>query len=262
MDQTSKKWTKHHEYIKSKKHCFFALLSILIIVVILSVSVDVYNKIKVDSENRITVSGTGKVYTKPDLALTSFSVITEAETVAQALSQNTEKMNQIISFIKGQGVEDKDLKTIDFNIYPRYEWEEQSKIPPYPAGKRVLVGYEVRQSLQVKIRELTKIGEIIQGAADSGANQVGSLQFTVDDQDELKSQAREKAIEQAKEKAEELASQLGIKLVRITNFSESGIVPRAYMLEESEAAIGAGAPEIEIGETKIEVTVTLTYEIK
>ncbi len=262
MNQINKKWTKHHQYIKSKKHCFFALLSILMVMAILSVSVDVYNKIKVDSENRITVSGTGKVYAKPDLALTSFSVITEAKTVAQALSQNTEQMNQIISFIKGQGVEDKDLKTIDFNIYPRYEWEEQSKIPPYPAGKRVLVGYEVRQSLQVKIRELTKIGEIIQGATDSGVNQVGSLQFTVDDQDELKNQAREKAIEQAKEKAKELASQLGIKLVRITNFNESGIVPRAYMLEGSEAAMGGGAPEIEIGESKIEVTVTLTYEIK
>ena len=92
MDQTNKKWTKHHQYIKSKKHCFFALFSILIMVVILSVSVDVYNKIKVDSENRITVSGTGKVYSKPDLALTSFSVITEAKTVAEALSQNTEQI--------------------------------------------------------------------------------------------------------------------------------------------------------------------------
>lgn len=262
MNQENQKWTKHHQYIKSKKRYFFALLSILIIVVIFSVSVDVYNKISVDSENRITVSGTGKVYVKPDLALTSFSVITEAKTVAEALSQNTEQMNQIISSVKEQGVEDKDLKTTDFNIYPRYEWEEQSKIPPYPSGKRVLVGYEVRQSLQVKIRELTKIGEIIQGATDSGANQVGNLQFTVDDQDELKNQAREEAIKQAKEKAKELASQLGIKLVRITNFNESGIVPRAYLLEESEAVMGGGALEIEIGESKIEVTVSLTYEIR
>ena len=231
-------------------------------VVILSVSVDVYNKIKVDSENRITVSGTGTVYATPDLALTSFSVITEAKTVAEALSQNAEQMNQIIGFIKEQGVEDKDLKTTDLNIYPRYEWQEVTEISIYPSGKRVLVGYEVRQSLRVKIRELTKIGEIIQGAADSGANEVGSLQFTVDDQDEFKNQAREEAIEEAKEKAEELASQLGIKLVRITNFNESGIVPRVYSLEKSEAGMGGGAPEIEIGESKIEVTVTLTYEIK
>ncbi len=257
MNQENQKWAKHH-----KKRCFFILLNILIAIVIFSVSVDIYNKIKVDSENRITVSGTGKVYVKPDLALTSFSVITEAKTVAEALNQNTEQMNQIISSAKEQGVEDKDLKTTDFNIYPRYEWGEQSKIPIYPIGKRTLVGYEVRQSLQVKIRELTKIGEIIQAATDSGANQVGNLQFTVDDQDELKNQAREKAIEQAKEKAKELASQLGIKLVRITNFNESGMVPRVYMLEDSEAAMGGGTPEIEIGESKIEVTVTLTYEIR
>jgi len=245
---------------ENQRRVFFTLLSLLLVVVILSVSVDAYNKIRAGSENTITVSGIGKVYAKPDLALTSFSVITEAKTVAQALGQNNEKMNEVISSAKEQGVEDKDLKTTDFNIYPRYEWQELSESSIYPPGKRVLVGYEVRQSLEVKIRELERIGEIIQGATDAGANQVGNLQFTIDDQDELKKQAREEAIKQAKEKAQELASQLGIRLIRISNFSEGSQVYRTYELEESAMGKGGGA-EIEMGENKIEVSVTITYEI-
>ena len=109
---------------------------------------------------------------------------------------------------------------------------------------------------------MEKIGVIIQEATDAGVNQVSDLQFTIDNEDELKKQARGQAIEKAKNKAEELASQLRVNLVRITNFSESGIVPRFYALEEMAGIGGEGEiPQIETGENKIEVTVTITYEI-
>jgi len=227
------------------------------------VSIDIQNKIK-ETKNTITVSDTGEIYAKPDLALTTFSVTTEGKQVSEALSKNTEKMNTVIDSIKSQGVEEKDLKTTSFNIYPRYEYQRvEIEIYPYPPGKRVLVGYEVIQSLEVKIRDMTKIGGIIQEATDAGANQVGDLQLTIDKQDELKSQARKQAIEKAKTKAQELASQLGVNLVRIINFSESSVIPYYYGLEKA-VGMGAGeeAPQIETGENKIEVTVTITYEIK
>ena len=168
--------------------------------------------------------------------------------------------------MKSQGIEEKDLKTTSFNIYPRYEWREaQIEIWPQPEGERILVGYEITQSLQVKIRDLAQIGNIIQGATAAGANQVGSLQFTIDDEDELKKQAREEAIEEAKEKARELADQLGVKLLKITNFSESGVFPRlpyyGYDLAEASGVDEAPAPQIETGENKIEVTVSITFEI-
>ncbi|GAH49195.1 unnamed protein product [marine sediment metagenome] len=248
-----------------EKNITTALIVVAIVLLVsftVWVSIDIQNKIQ-ETENTITVSDTGEIYAKPDLALTTFSVITEEKTVAEALSKNTEKMNAVIDFVKSQGVEDKDLKTTSFNIYPRYEWhEEKAEIPPQPSGERVLVGYEIRQSLEVKIRDLEKIGAIIEGATEAGANQVGDLQFTIDKEDELKKQAREQAIEKAKTKAKELASQLGVNLVRIADFQESSIVPRYYGLEKV-AVPGAGEaiPQIEIGENKIEVTVTITYEI-
>jgi len=261
---------------KENKKCLFAtfiiILSVFLVVLIISTAVGIQNKIKegkyigqeIEAKNTIAVSDTGEIYAKPDLALTTFSVVTEEKTVAEALGKNTKKMNAIIDFVKGQGVEDKNVKTTTFNIYPRYEWQkDKAEILLYPQGKRVLVGYEVRQSLQVKIRDMEKIGAIIEGATAAGANQVGDLQFTIDKQDELKVQARKQAIEKAKTKAKELASQLGINLVRITKFSESSVFPRYYGLKEAAPMDigGEETPQIEVGENKITVSVTITYEI-
>jgi uncharacterized protein YggE len=187
-----------HHCCKGKKNLIIILiiiLSIFLFVLTISSIVSIQNKVKqgryigqdVESRNIISVAGTGEVYAKPDLALISFSVVIEAKTVGEAMSQNTEKMNNIISFIKEQGVENKDLKTTSFNIYPRYDYDRTSSI--YPSGKRVLVGYEVIQQLEVKIRDLDKTGQIIEGAASAGANQAGNLQFIVENEDDLKKQA-------------------------------------------------------------------------
>lgn len=238
----------------------------------LSTMVGIDNKVKegkyigqdVEIKNSITISGTGEIYSKPDLAVIVFSVRNEAKTVSLAMTENTEKMNSIISTMKSKGVEDKDLKTTNFSVQPRYEWQRaQIEVWPQPDKKRVLIGYEINQSLQVKIRDLNKIGEIIQRATDAGASQVGNLQFTIDDYDELKNQAREEAIKEAKEKAEELADQLGVKLVRIIGFSEGGSVSRYYDygMQEMSVSMDQAMPEIATGENKIAVSVSITYEI-
>jgi len=240
------------------------LLGLLLIVLIISLVVDINNKIT-ETENTISISATGEVYAAPDLVLTSFSVLTEAETVIEALAENTEKMNAVIAFVKNEGVADKDIKTTGFNIYPRYEWYKAGSCwPPCPSGRRVLVAYEVRQTLQVKVRDMAKIGIIVQGATEEGANQVSDLQFTIDDEDELKKQARTQAIDEAKTKAETLAAQLDVNLGKVVEFNESGVYPRYYMMEMEETAMGKGGGEdlqIETGENKISVTVTITYEI-
>lgn len=255
--------------LKEKCKClcasFLVILGIFLITLIISKAIDIKDKIQTTG-NTITVSDTGEVYAKPDLALTTFSVVIEAKTVAEAVSQNTKDMNGVIDFAKKQGVEAKDLKTTSFNISPRYEWrEEKCAAYPCPTGKRILVGYEVQQSLHVKIRDMAKIGQIIEGATEFGANQVGDLQFTIGKEDELKKEARAQAIEKAKTKAKELARELGVKLVRIINFYESGATPVPYYgLEKMAVPLGAGAetPQVETGENKIEVTVSITYEIR
>ena len=253
---------------KNLKFVFGILAILFLAVVTVWFGAGALNKLKenrfigkeAEVKNTISVSGTGEIWAKPDLALIDFSVVGEKKTVIEAMAENTKKMNSVIEAIKSQGVEEKDLKTTNFSISPRYEWYEKSEI--YPARKRVLVGYEVNQTLQVKIRDLTKIGNIIQVATKAGANQVGDLRFTIDKQDELKSQARKEAIEKAKVMAKEIAGQLGVKLVKITNFSENATAPIPYPYF-MERAMGGGAetPQIQTGENKIEVQVSITYEI-
>lgn len=266
MQSIKKQFSDHHKIFRLLGIILIIFLAVLTIFTLVSIQ----NKIKqskyigqeIESKNTITVSGTGEIYAKPDLALATFSVRTEKKTVAQAMSENTKKMNQVIDSMKQAGIEEKDLRTTNFNIYPLYEYRRESSI--IPTGQRVLVGYEITQSLEVKMRDLEKIGQIIEGATEAGANQVGDLRFTIDQEDELKKQARQEAVSKAKAKAEEIADQLGVGLVRIVSFNESSAMPPYYdMLRESGLGIGGGGevPQIETGENKIEVTVSITYEI-
>jgi len=256
----------HHPIVK-------ILFGLILISAVIWLCADVANKVKtgkyigkpLESNNTLTVSDTGEIYAKPDLAITTFSVISDAKTVAKAMSDNTVKMNAIIDFLKKQDIKESDLKTTNFSIYPKYDWIKATEF--YPSGKQVLSGYEVQQSLEVKIRNMEKIGDIIQGATDAGSNQVGNLQFTIDKEDDLKAQARKEAIKKAKDKAKELASQLGVSLVRISSFSEnsSGARPYhdSYMAKEAYGVGGEAVPSANVltGENKISVSVSITYDI-
>ena len=245
---------------------------IFLIVLIVFVSVDISNKLKegkyigqnIEAKNTITVSGKGEIYSKPNLALVDFSVKTEAKIVSKAINENSSKMNKIIEAMGKEGIDKKDLKTTSFNIYPRYEYIKSKETQQlYPYGKRVLAGYDVSQTLEVKIRNMGIIGEVVQKATDSGANEIGNMRFTIENEDELKSKARKEAIDKAKSKAKELASQLGVNLVRIVSFSENANRPDYYRMKNTINSAGAGetTPQIETGENKTEVNVNIVYEI-
>jgi hypothetical protein len=187
------------------------VFNVFLLTLVAFFSASTANKIKergyigqeIETKNTISVTGTGKIYAKPDLVIVNFSVVTEKKTVPEAMKENTKSMNEIIAFLKGLGIEEKDLKTISFNISPRYEYRKGTEVYTYyyPEGKRVLAGYDVTQTLEVKIRNMEKIGEAIEGATDKGANQVSDLQFTIDKEEDFKKQAREEAIKEAKDKA-------------------------------------------------------------
>lgn len=238
--------------------------ALILFLVILSVSeiVGISNKIKEGRyigqssqyKNTISVSGEGKVLAKPDIGQVSLSVISDATTVAAAQKDNTDKMNKITKAMKDLGIEDKDLQTVNYSIYPRYQ---------YTRGKSEIIGYEVSQTLEVKIRDLDKAGEILGKAASSGANQIGSLNFTFDEPEKLKSEARQKAIANAQQKAQDLAKTLNVGLGKISSFSENvtGVPMPAYASEGLGIGGGGATPEIQTGQNEIQVDVMLTYEI-
>lgn len=206
----------------------------------------------------ISISGEGKVTGIPDIATIEVGLTTEKKDVASAQKENTLKMNRLISNLKNLGVEDKDIQTSYYNIYPQYDW---------PDGKQVLRGYQVNQSVSVKIRNLDKIGDILAAAGEGGANQVSGLSFNIDDPEKLRQEARIKALENAKEKADALAKVAGVKLGKIVSFSEYSAVPTPMYKSMEALGMGGGtgdmpAPSVEKGSMDIVVNVTVSYEIK
>jgi len=239
---------------------FQALIYILMIVVIFFFLASINEKAGANDSDVISVTGTGEIYVTPDIGLVNMSVVAKNDDVSVATSESSKKMNAIIEYLKGNGVEEKDIKTTSFSIYPVYAWEEKT-------GRRNLDGYEVSQTIEVKIRDLSKVGDIISNATELGANNVSSLSFTIDDDEKVKEDAKELAIKDARAKAKNLEKSLGVKLVKIVNFSE-GTYPTYSYDSYYKSASGATemlssvAPTIQTGQNKITSTVTITYSVR
>ncbi|MDD5290823.1 MAG: SIMPL domain-containing protein [Patescibacteria group bacterium] len=224
-------------------------------------AVKTHNYIGISEQQRhsITVNGDGEVIGVPDIAKIQLGYSVEKKTVAAAQKDNTDKMNAVIKKLKDDfKIDDKDIKTTDYSIYPQYDWSK---------GIQIFRGYEVNQSLEVKLREMEKVSQVLDEAGTLGLNQIGSLTFEIDNEEALKQEARIKAIEAAKTKAEDLAKVAGVKLGRIISFSESanGIAPVAYRsnykVADEALGMGGAAPEIEAGSSEIKITATVEYEI-
>ena len=226
--------------------------------------------------NSITVNGIGDAIAIPDIATFSFTVTETAKTVADAQKQATAKTNSALKAIRDGGVEERDIQTQSYNINPRYEY--QSAVCPQiarvdgtatycPSSKQVLTGYEVSQSIMVKVRDLSKAGALFSSIGSLGVQNVNGLTFSVDKPEGVQAQARSKAIADAQNKAKKLAKDLGVSLVRITSFYESNNQPTMMkygmggsMNVSAEAAVPA--PSIPAGEQKVNSNVTITYEIE
>ena len=221
----------------------------------------------------ISIQGEGEVLARPDIGQFSFSVQSEAESASKAQELSAQATNNILEYLKEQGVEDKDIKTQNYSLNPKYRYEERV-CPAFnsycPPGERVIDGYEVSQSVVVKVRDLEQSGDLITGAGEKGATNISSLQFTIDDETVLQAEARKMAIADAQQKAVALAKDLDARIVRLVGFYENeGGYPmydRAYGGEESYMldAVGTKAvsPSLPVGEESIKSNVTLTYEIR
>lgn len=162
-------------------------------------------------ERTITVDAEGKVTVTPDIAITSMGMTAEGKTVAEAQQKNTTVMNNLLAKVKSLGVNQKDVQTANYNIYPLYDYKD---------GKQTIRGYQVSQSVTIKIRDLSKANDVIALAGDVGANNVSGLQFTVDDRDTYKEKARQLAMQKVAAKRLSLARSLGVNLRSIVSYNE------------------------------------------
>lgn len=231
--------------------------------------------VRPDSFRSFAVSGEGRAVVVPDIATFTFGVITEGGTdVGQLQIENTNKVNQAITFLKQSGIAEQDIQTSGYNLTPRYQ---NVFCNPQPGQTRIcppasIVGYTVNQSVMVKIRQdnFSQIGTVMSGVVGEGANTVSQLNFTLDDPAMAENEAREQAIKQAQEKAKSVARAARFSLGDLLAIEEGGYQP-FYGLESAkyDRAVGMGgdmvspapAPVIEPGSQEIMINVTLRYAI-
>jgi uncharacterized protein len=206
----------------------------------------------------ISIIGEASLDKKPDIALLRIGMENEAQTVSKAQQENSETMNSVIEYLKEQEIQEKDLKTSNYSIYPRYEYNHET-------GKRRLAAYRVEQNINIKIRDFSKISSILNQVTKLGANQIGNITFTIDDEIAAQSEVRALAIQEAKRKAKILAKQLNIKIGDLVDFHESANEQNIYYRDKLEGygavSDSVAAPQIEPGTTEITSQVTLIYEI-
>jgi uncharacterized protein YggE len=212
------------------------------------------------ANREITVQGTGKIQTKPDIAQYSLGVTTGSQaSAAVAITTLTNKFNAVLNAVKQQGVKADDIKTTNLSINPVYDWNN---------GKQTLRGFEASENIEIKIRDLNKIGDILAKSTVEGVNQAGGIQFIVDDPDKLQTETQKKAIEDAQGKAKELAKSLGVSLGKVKTFSASATLPNVYPMYTNSVSLGAGdsslakSPEVPTGTQEITANVTIVYELK
>ncbi len=262
----------------NNKKIFFNTLFTLLIILILFIGTLTVNALKENSHigrnpnstHTVAVSGHGEVIAVPDTGSFSFSVTETAKVVADAQNAAAKKTNDIITALKALGVDEKDIQTQGYNTYPKYNYNTPNLCVggACRGGTPVIVGYEVSQSITVKVRKTADAGSILTKVGTLGASNISGLNFTIDNPDMIQTQARDKAIANAKTKAGILAKSLGIRLEKIVNFDESGN-PRPILyggiqtMDAKSASVGSGvSPQIPTGENKLTSDVTLTYEIE
>lgn len=229
------------------------IFSIFIVILCVSTIFDIVSKtqgegevVTNDERGSLMVNGSGEVSVVPDVAQVSVGIETETDSIQEAVSENSRKINNIVNYAQGLGIASEDIKTIEFSVEPQYQ----------KSGDQISVGnYKVNQTVQITIRNIDLTGEVLQSSLDAGANTVSDLTFVIDDSESYIAEARQMAIENAEIKAQEIASQLGVELGDIESYSESsyGVM---------RAAGGGESISIDAGTSEVSVSVYLTYSLK
>jgi uncharacterized protein YggE len=214
------------------------------------------------ASGRILVTGKGAVEIAPDMAILSLTVTREAETARAALDANSSAMNEVLTAMKAEDIEARDLQTSGFSIQPKYIYPGSKS-----SGERQpprIVGYTVRNSLSVRVRDISNVGVILDTSVTLGVNEGGNINFTNADPSAVITQARVEAVKDAKSKAETLAEAAGVKIGNLMEISEQSFNPRPTPMARAEMSMARASDAVPVatGENTYKVNVNVTYAIE
>ena len=206
----------------------------------------------------ISLSATGAVKTTPDKVDISTGVTTEAKTAREALDQNTEAMAKVVAALKQEGIEAKDIQTVNFSVGPVFEQRPYDKPAP-----PVVIGYRVTNQVRITLQDTKQLGEILDKVVTLGSNQIDSIEFGVKEPEALKDEARKLALKNVTDNAKLYAGAAGVELGPIMSISEeeSAYYPRAMPAAAPMDMMKESVP-IEAGTASVEVRVRVVWEIQ
>ncbi|WP_055045261.1 SIMPL domain-containing protein [Devosia sp. A16] len=209
----------------------------------------------------ISISGIGEVTAAPDTAFVNSGVTSQGATAREALDANTKAMSELIETLKAAGIEARDIQTSGFSVNPNYVYSDARDANGYQLPPKI-TGYQVFNNVNVRVRELAKLGSVLDKAVTVGANTINGVSFSVADPSKLYDEARKAAFADAKAKAGLYAEVAGEELGSIRNISEvQGMsAPQPYMMKASADAVSAGAVPIEGGELSYSINVQVTWD--
>jgi uncharacterized protein YggE len=205
----------------------------------------------------VTVSGNGKVYLSPDIAYVSIGVHTEGKDAAETVSSNKVSSQKVADTLKELGIDAKDVQTTNFSIYPQQEYDAQGKVTG--------IKYVVENTVYVTVRDLARIGDLLDKVVSAGANSINSVQFDVADRSAALKEARKQAVADARSQADELASAAGVSLGAVQSITVSGAstpVPIAYGKGGAAMSVADASVPISPGQMTVTIDVTIVYEIR
>ncbi len=239
------------------KYFVFAILAVFTLV-LSACGPTTINQAAPENIRTLDVSGVGVAYLTPDIVYINIGVNTQRENAAEAVSINKEQTTAVIQAIKDFGVAEKDIRTTNFSIYSNPQYD------PSGSGQIIATNYSVDNTVYVTIRDIDKLGDLLDAAIAAGANSIYSIQFDVEDKTEANKEARAKAVEEAKTQAQDLADVAGLSLVEIQSVSyfESGASQYYYGGKGGGGGEAAQAVPIQPGQLAVTVTVNITYSVK
>lgn len=206
-------------------------------------------------ERTVTVSATGMATAVPDEARVQTGVVAEAATAREALSANNAAMTKLIAGLKENGIESKDIQTAGFNLNPRYTNPREGQAP-------AINGYQASNQVEVHVRNLDKLGDVLDKLVTLGANQMNGITFEVGAAETLRDAARKDAIANARRRAELYATAAGAKVGEVVSIVEGGAMePRPYFKAGRAAAAMESVP-VERGTQSLEANVTVTWKLE
>ena len=207
----------------------------------------------------ISVSGQGKAGTPPDMATIRTGVVTQSATAREALTANNRAMEKVMSVLKQRNIAGKDIQTSGFSVYPEYARQTSPQRGP---RNNEITGYRVTNNVSVKVRNLPRLGEILDGLVQAGSNQLSGVSFGLSDPRAIMNDARKNAIDDARARAELYAQATGVKVGKVISISEQSIQPPRPMFQ-ARGYGGAMADSVPIatGEQEVSATINVMYEL-